>query len=235
MRVNNFVKFKEINMKFLNTAVVVSAIAISSFSVNAEQLIVSGITWDSSYVSPTHTQNDDFFAAGTYAQTVTASATVGLNDLSGTGLISIVNGTTADVFCIIAGCTLSYSFDGFTVDPINNAVDSTLGTLAFTVTDTNGTNLWLSLVAQNGGSSYIGTTGDYFNSFTGFFDVLELAGTAWKNFDTNTQAGGTDFEMIGVTANLHTSVFKSNSVPAPTTLAIFGLALLGLAGVRRKL
>ena len=222
-------------MNFLKTIVAVSAIAVSSFSVNAEQLTVGGITWDSSYSDPAHTFFDDFFALASYSEIITASG-----DLSGSGNVSTVNGTNANTFCVVAGCSLNYSFDGFNVDASNaNAVSISAGTLDFTVTEANGsTTTFLSLVAGDSGS-YTATSANH-TSFTAFFNVLEIAGTAWKNFDTDTQLGGTDFGMLAsqtpnnLIGDLHTTVFKSNSVPAPTTLAIFGLGLLGLAAARRK-
>jgi len=220
-------------MNFFKTIAAVSAIAASSFSVNAEQLTVSGITWDSSYVNPTDGIFDDFFAGGTYNEIISSGA------LSGSGSIATVNGTYADVFCVVAGCSLNYSFDGFSIDA-NNVVTNTFATLDFTVTEANGdSSTFLSLVAD-GYTSYSAGSNDH-TSFTAFFSVLETVDTAWKNFDTDSLAGGTDFGMIGTNSTnpftggeLHTAVFKSTSVPEPTTLAIFGLALVGFGVARRK-
>ena len=47
-------------MNLLKTIAAVSAIAVSSFSVNAEVITVGGITWD--------TQYDDNYGATTYSQ-----------------------------------------------------------------------------------------------------------------------------------------------------------------------
>jgi MYXO-CTERM domain-containing protein len=230
-------------MNFFKTVAVVSAIAISSFSASAEQLSVGGITWDSSYVNPTDSIYDDFFAGGTYNETLTG------NILSGYGDIATVNGTYADTFCVVAGCTLSYSFAGFTVTPDTVTagafvVNNSIATLDFTVTEASGaTSTFLSLVGD-GSPTYTSDDAEHSSVFS-FFTVLETAGTAWKNFDTNSLAGDTDFAMLasrtvstnpltGVSQEVHGAIFKSNSVPAPTSLAIFGLALLGLAGAHRR-
>ena len=221
-------------MNFLKTIAAVSAIAVSSFSVNAEQISVGGITWDSSYTAGVSLFSD-FFAGADYSQTLTASG-----DLSGDGVVGFVNGTDDDIFCVVAGCTLSYSFDGFNVNS-SNVVTTTAGTLDFTVTDSLGNDsLWLSLAASGPAiyASNIDTSSNETTTFTVLLDVLEVAGTAWKNFDTDT-LNGSDVILIGSNtdgAQLDTdgAIFKSNSVPAPTTLAIFGLGLLGLAAARRK-
>jgi hypothetical protein len=220
-------------MNILKTIVAVSAIAVSSFSVNAEQLTVGGITWDSSYQDGSASLFDDFFAGATYNETMTAGG-----DLSGSGNVGTVNGTNAGTFCVVSGCVLTYSFTGFTVDatdPLNLVVDTSAGTLDFTVTEASGAvNTWLSFAAA-GTATYNSNPSGTFTAFTAFFDVVQTAGTAWKNFDTATQANGTDFQMLATQAfGSSSNTFKSNSVPEPTTLAIFGLALVGFGVARRK-
>ncbi|TYK66523.1 PEP-CTERM sorting domain-containing protein [Colwellia echini] len=218
-------------MNFLKTIAVVSAIAVSSFSVNAEQLSVAGITWDSEYdlgFSPFN----DFIANASFVEARTAT------EISGSGRVGVLNGTAPTTFCVVAGCALTYTFDGFNIDTAGNV---TGGTLDFWVEHADplaADTLWLSLTSIFATQSSTATS----SSFTSYFDVNEIAGTAWKNFDTNSQAHNADVSLISANNTFDIALneyhgggqFKSNSVPAPTTLAIFGLGLLGLAAARRK-
>jgi len=216
-------------MNFFKTAAVVSAIALSSFSVNAEILSVAGITWDTAYVDASgEASRDDFFAAGSYVETLTGG------DLSGVGTITTVNGQNSSEFCVVAGCKLTYNFDGFVI-ATDGSVDATNGSLTFNVVhaDMSPTTTFLELSADTGTDFTYTSIPGLLSSITGLFNVEETAGTAWKNFDTDQQAGGTDMSISAVEGIQTGAVFRGTSVPEPTTLAIFGLGLLGLVA-RRK-
>mgnify|MGYP002712215826 CR=1 FL=1 len=78
----------------------------------------------------------------------------------------------------------------------------------------------------------------------GYFDVV--GGLAANNLDTNGQFGGRDFSYTssfqpfdnptpeGYT-HFGTSELKGNAIPEPSTIALFGLALLGLGVARKKM
>ncbi len=153
----------------------------------------------------------------------------------------MLNGQSGTDFCAYnTECTLSFSYSNFLV-ATNGTVSG--GTLDFYVnsgadevteaTASSG-NLWLSLVANTHATASSG----FGKKYATYFDVVDTAGTVFSNFDTNSQFEGTDIgfsgSILASTNGFGAGYFAGNSIPEPTSLAIFGLGLLGLAGAARR-
>lgn len=212
-------------MNILKTFAVASAIALASFGANASPIQSGGITWDPDYVN----QGGDFFAGSVYTSS-TANGVV-----SGFGDITTLNGLNSSQYCTdtINGCQLSFAYS----DLANG------GTLDFYVNAAGGTNsyaqasagqLWLSLAVN----THLPNTASNSDGYVSFFDVVNIAGTVASNFDTNTMLNGTDIAIdASRLSNFNgwgDASFYGDTIPEPTSLAIFGLGLLGLAGAARR-
>jgi len=213
-------------MNLLKTFAAASVIALASFGANASQISSGGITWDPDYDN----QGEDFFAVSVNNQFVN-------NDIvSGFGQIEKLNGQT-DFCAYNADCTLSYVYSGF--DMTNGGAGGTLDFYVNSNTDVIiadsqvvAGSLWLSLAVNVAGLSDNGME----SSFAALLDVVDVAGTVASNFDTNT-LNGSDMYFAADQLNFKTwgsADFTGNSIPEPTSIALFGLALMGLAGAARR-
>ncbi|KGJ97327.1 PEP-CTERM sorting domain-containing protein [Colwellia psychrerythraea] len=246
-------------MNLLKTFAAASAIAIASFAADASQIQSGGITWDPDYTS----FDTDFFAAAKYKQYYVASgngslpagtifdntADLAIGDkVQGFGVINELNGQNAGQYCVT--CTqLTFSYTDFFVTATTGAGAPlfTGGTAGFYVNDgaalngsstyadaSNGT-LWLDLVSSSAAHDF--DNGSVVDTTNTYLDVV--GGLVASNFDTNTLDFGADLAFSGSihgasTSQVGTAHFVGNSIPEPTSLAIFGLGLLGLAGAARR-
>lgn len=211
-------------MNLLKTFAAASAIALASFGASAAPVSSGGITWDPDYVGTApFSFGQDFIASGLYQQ-VDDNGIV-----SGSGVVSTFNGMSQGQYCTVVNtCILTFEYS----DLLNG------GNLDFIFnnTVTNTSSVWLRLEAVTATAQ--DTT--YSSDVDVFFNVVELAGTVWSNFDTNTLDNGTDVAAVssafttGINTDVGTVTFSGDSIPEPTTLAIFGLGLLGLAGAARR-
>lgn len=250
-------------MNLLKTFVAASVIALASFSVNASQIQSGGITWNPDYTSglgedffaaAAYSQE---FIAGSSRGGITTGDSVLFSDLAigdtlrGYGAISELNGQYPTAYCVT--CTeLTFAYSDFEVTATTGigAPLFTGGSLGFYVNngqrlaDTTGSlfnnasagALWLDLVSSSTvGTDLTGTANT--DGLTSYFDIVSTAGTAAGNFNTNSLAYGADMAFTGNIfngTNAGRGEFVGNSIPEPTSLAIFGLGLLGLAGAARR-
>jgi len=227
-----------------------AALALS-MTAQASEINVGGVVWDPD--SPADFQSN----GGTYE-----SFAAGVGDfVTGFGVFTNFNATNEGVYC--PGCELTYTFSLQLVDatptgPTSFAFDFDNVVFDIWVDHSPDYNqLAPSLATAADGVNFLsfenhgllsGFANNLFDPASiigfggGFLDVV--GGIAMSNFDTNDRLDGSDmaFTSSFQKANLNvpgyplfgTLDLAGNSIPEPSTIALFGLALMGFAS-RKKL
>lgn len=244
-------------MKAIKKTAVAAALALAGATSFASTINVGGVNWDPNAATDFSGQSVNMrqFING------------GTGELTGFGILTAMNGTNQNLFC--PGCELTFQFGGFmpvggTLIPgVGQTVTYNGGWVKFyvdhspevanpadynalTFANTGDGALWLDLINT---ANFLGSNqDDGFGASSGLsgvgrLDVVAGSGLAWKNFDTNTQPGGSDFRFSTSLTFFHndpsvldvsgTGNLRGNSIPEPTTLALIGMGVLG-AGIARR-
>lgn len=229
-------------MKKLTKFLLAGAFAACSAYASADPITVGGVTWDPDAPS-------DFNAGFDFVQDFRPNG----QDLFGFGEIYSINGSKN--FC--SGCELTFVLDGFKTDgPGSFANQGTIKVYRdfaedydfindpFNATTASGGDLWIEFSAiQVDFTSRSTNPNDPFQS--GFLSVQWELGNplalAFEQFSQGTQLNGSDaystgsatFDILSNGALGNGNLF-ADTVPAPTTLALFGLSILGIGALKRR-
>jgi hypothetical protein len=248
-------------MNKLQKIIAASTLVFASLSASASMINVGGINWDPDYDNGFITDFtstgyfDQYYIAGsdrgsvTTGDIITDFSLVAVGDtLEGFGFFADLNGLSPADYC--ANCSLlSFAFTDFLLTSLTPAgkplftngkagiytdIDGIVNSYATASAD----SLWLGLEAVN--NPIAGTTIDVGGTLTGgtsahaYFNVV--GGAAMSNFNTNGQLFGSDLAYTSsrnAGATNGKAGLDGNTIPEPTTLAMFGLALLGLARMKK--
>lgn len=228
-------------MKKLNKFLMAGVFATCSAFASADTVTVGGVTWDPD--APT-----DFNAAFDFVQDFNG------NELFGFGTIYKINNN----FNFCNGCELTFELDGFMTDGQGGFQDG-MGTInvyrdyaenydfaadPFNTTTAGDGDLWIQFNAAN--VNFQSTSSDPANPYlSGFLSVEWVLGDntalAYEQFVMGSQVGGADaystgsatFGILGEGAIGNGNLY-ADTVSAPSTVAIFGLSLLGLGAIKRR-
>lgn len=242
-------------MKIVKRALAVTAILLASFSTSASLINVGGVVWDPDHVfdlfggAGVIYQNVDL-NNGTidgYGRITTLNGLDSGDLCPGCELTFHFGGYTLDTNDPTSGVDYKGGWMNLWVDetPDSSASDASQLTFANTGDDGGNNALWLSLVGHviaGTDTTFVGaTTGTGALEGDGAFDVT--GGLAAWHIDTNSMLlpnqtttdiiFASDFTKLfyaeGQIEGYGTADFSGDSIPEPSTLAIFGLGLIALA------
>lgn len=247
-------------MKLFKSLLGAAVITLASFNAFANPTTVGGVTWDPDFNSGFGFE--DFTAEARFAQwwaavatsdkTITqanlnSANTPGLGELMGIANITSLNGFASGFVC--STCSLNLAFGGITLNEsglfdVANSWWRVYSTPSLIDPFSAGR-----IETAQDGLLFLEGHFDYFGLLNGTIQAgfseafLSVTGGLAKwNFDTNTQNNGqsdlkltanAQFNGTSLFANGSSASITGNSIPAPASIAVLGLGLLGLVGSRR--
>lgn len=241
-------------MKKLNKFLMAGVLAASSTFASADPITVGGVTWDPELPV-------DFRVDFNFVQNFDGDASVAGTELFGYGIIYSLNNSLFRGVEFCSGCELTFELGGFLTDgnggfQDNNGIENGFINVyrdysqdydyandPFNAAKATNGDLWLRFTAGN--VNFLSTSSDTNNPYlSGQLSVQwfldDPTALAYNSFETGSQVDGGDaYSSANTTFGIDTGAtgngtLFADSVPAPTTLALFGLSVLGLGAVKRR-